>query len=341
MRYTQPTDTSARPDGADGLHDVHDAFPHLGPSESWKSLFHGDSADPDTTSPYFTASRTPSHKEILRILKEEPEDTVSILAVGPLTNMAMAAAEDPETFLRVKELVVMGGSVLVPGNATPVAEFNCYADAVASARVYALTSPNPQSTMPLIPAHISQLAPYPEKLSKRLNLILCPLDITTPHEISRSFFTEQIKPLVDAGSPLAQWTAHFVNGAFAKIESMIKEGNEAALSLHDPLTVWYVLTGDDPMWRFPAKPEDIRVETSGQWTLGMHIIDARDRSKPGETSAELFEDPGKSDKFTTLDQVPGDTMGWLSVSKGNRIHRVIGSPGADIFKEFLMHRIFG
>lgn len=319
--------------------------PHLSPSDTWRTLFQGgqtaNSTDANAFSPYFVPSKTPSHKEILRILKENPADSVTILAVGPLTNIAQAAAEDPETFLKVKELVVMGGAVNVSGNVTPVAEFNCYADSIAAARVYALTSPTPRATMPPFPDAMSSLPPYPEKLSKALRLVLCPLDITSPHEISRSYFAEQVKPLVDSGSPLALWVSHFVNGAFNKIESMQGDKIEPALSLHDPLTVWYVLTRDDPMWKFSDKPEDIRIETSGQWTRGMHVIDGRRRTRPGETAAATSKNPAEDPAVITVDEVPGDTMGWLSVLKGNRIHRIIRSPGEQIFKEVMMGRIFG
>ncbi|KAK4648635.1 uncharacterized protein QC761_111960 [Podospora bellae-mahoneyi] len=332
--------------GEDGLHGVHTAHPDLSPADTWRTLFGDkvegatDSDEPPSFSRFFTPSKGPAHEEILRILREEPEDTITVVAVGPLTNVALAAAKDPETFLRVKELVVMGGAVNTIGNVTPVAEFNCMADAVAAARVYALTSKVPSSTMPPTIHGKSVLGAYPEKLPRQLKLSLFPLDITTPHELHKETFNQKIQPLLKQGSPLAKWTETFLNGTFNKIDSMLGEGHNEGLSLHDPLTIWYMLTRDHPEWTTVPKPEDIRVETCGQWTRGMHVIDNRGRAKPAEVDSTVETHPEDPMDAVTFDEVPGDTMGWLSLRRGNRINRVVASPGQDAFAGILLDRIF-
>ncbi len=59
--------------------------------------------------------------------------SLSILAVGPLTNLAVALVKDPSLAQRVKELVIMGGTSGGRGNTTIVGEFNFAADPEAAA----------------------------------------------------------------------------------------------------------------------------------------------------------------------------------------------------------------
>ena len=66
--------------------------------------------------------------KMLEILEAEPENTVEIVALGPLTNLAVAIRLAPETMKRVKRISVMGSAGLGIGNVTPASEFNIWQD---------------------------------------------------------------------------------------------------------------------------------------------------------------------------------------------------------------------
>lgn len=61
---------------------------------------------------------------------------LEIIALGPLTNIARAISRGPDQMRQVKRIYVMGGAVEVPGNVTPSAEFNIYADPHAANVVF-------------------------------------------------------------------------------------------------------------------------------------------------------------------------------------------------------------
>jgi purine nucleosidase len=70
-----------------------------------------------------------------RILAEPGE--LTLICTAPLTNLAQAARHNPQIVTAVREVVLMGGVLRPPGNVTPVAEFNIYADPRAAAIVFA------------------------------------------------------------------------------------------------------------------------------------------------------------------------------------------------------------
>jgi len=73
---------------------------------------------------------------ILKTVKENPNE-IEIMAIGPVTNIALAIRKDKETMKKVKAIYTMGGGVY-KGNITPVAEFNYWYDAIAAKEMFSI-----------------------------------------------------------------------------------------------------------------------------------------------------------------------------------------------------------
>ena len=92
--------------------------------------------------------RKPKHDGAVEFLISEIERNpgeVTVLAIGPMTNIALALRMKPEIETKIKRIVFMGGNVHVPGNSSPAAEFNFWFDPEAARIV--LRSRIPQKVM--------------------------------------------------------------------------------------------------------------------------------------------------------------------------------------------------
>lgn len=99
--------------------------------------FHGEDGLGDID---FKPSEKKAEKEraadfILETLQREEAQSVAVICLGPLSNIASAIRKDPECMKRAAAIYSMGGSVL-SGNASPVAEFNYWMDPIAAKIVY-------------------------------------------------------------------------------------------------------------------------------------------------------------------------------------------------------------
>ncbi|CAN0601843.1 unnamed protein product, partial [Ectocarpus sp. 12 AP-2014] len=88
---------------------------------------------------------------LIETLRSEPAGTLTLVPIGPLTNIATAFERAPDIVDRVEEIVIMGGAYFEVGNITPAAEFNIYVDPEAADIVF--KSGAPLTVMPLDVTH--------------------------------------------------------------------------------------------------------------------------------------------------------------------------------------------
>jgi len=92
----------------------------------------------DTTPDMKRINEEPAWQAISRLSKEYPNE-ITLVAIGPLTNVAIAMKADPGLAERLKEIFIMGGNIEAFGNVTEAAEFNFHADPEAAYTVLRLT----------------------------------------------------------------------------------------------------------------------------------------------------------------------------------------------------------
>lgn len=178
----------------------------------------------------------PAHEVLLDAVRSVP-GAFTLITLGPLTNLALALRQDPEALRGLRRLVVMGGAVAAHGNVTPVAEFNAWADPEAAQAV----------------------------LESGLPITLIGLDVTEQVQLLPEIIAERFAPRADPVSRLVCDMAPTILDFCVRIE------RAPGITLHDPLAV--AVACDPTLVRTERLP--VRVETRGEHTAGMTVVDRR------------------------------------------------------------------
>ncbi len=171
---------------------------------------------------------------IIDTLRAEPAGTVTLCALGPLTNIATAFLRAPDIIPRVGQIVLMGGGYFAGGNITPVAEFNIYVDPQAADIVF----------------------------KSGISLVVMPLDVTHKALTTRAR-VEAIRALGSrVGRVVAEWADFFERFDMEKYGS-------AGAPLHDPCVIAYLIAPE----LFKGRHVNVMIETQSELTMGMTVVD--------------------------------------------------------------------
>ncbi|MEJ6548907.1 nucleoside hydrolase [Corynebacterium sp. USCH3] len=187
--------------------------------------------------------------DLLLRLSHEYAGQLRVVAIGPLTNLALALRRDPGIVDRVAEVTVMGGAAMVPGNITPLAEANIAHDPEAAQEVVAASWP----------------------------VTLVPLDTT----MVNTFETGDIDclqastaPVVAAIGQMLDFYADFYQGVFGR----------RSCALHDPLAA-AIAVGEVDLVRAPRVP--VEVDTTDGPGRGQTVCDLRHQRAAGPEGVDV------------------------------------------------------
>ena len=201
--------------------------------------FHGKDGLGDHNYPAPRRAPEPTHavEAIIETIRANPG--ITLVTLGPLTNVALALARAPEIAANVARTVVMGGAPCCEGNVTPAAEYNIWVDPEAARMVARSGLP-----IELVGWHLC-----------RGTAALNPADIA--HVLSM-------------GTPLARFAIECNGTAMAGYR--VQTG-ETGISLPDPVAMAIAL---DPTICTSASAHYLDIETASDLTRGMTVVDCLD-----------------------------------------------------------------
>jgi len=163
-----------------------------------------------------------AHRFLIETVRANPGE-VTIIAVGRMTNLALALAEDPDLPRLVRQVIVMGGAVATFGNVSPAAEANILGDPEA--------------------ADIVMTAPWP--------LVLVGLDVTAQTVMTKA----QLAQLGAAGGDRAMFLSDISQHYIRFYEKLVPDG----MMVHDSCACAFLVAPD----LFETRAGVIRVVCGG------------------------------------------------------------------------------
>lgn len=197
--------------------------------------FHGETGLDGPVLPEPTHAPQSKHAVDFIVDTVMANDDVTLIATGPLTNIAAAINRNPSIVDRVSEICIMGGSVTF-GNWTPAAEFNIYVDPEAAYRVFNSG------------AHVKMVG----------------INLTRQCCIG----PEHVVRFREIGTKAANFAADLTDFF---IEQDIKCGEPPIACMHDACAAAWIIAPE----LITAAPMHIDVELTGTLTRGMTVCDYR------------------------------------------------------------------
>lgn len=169
----------------------------------------------------------------IKTIMENPGE-INLVAIGPLTDIAVIIKKEPRIIDNVKKLIIMGGS-LMAGNVTPTAEFNVYADPEAARIVF----------------------------NSGAEIYMMGLDVTHQVQLGEKEFQRFKDEQKENPTRVREI---FIDGMEFYTSTCVAANHEYP-AMHDPCCIAYLM--DPTMFEFENR--DIDVETKGELTYGQTV----------------------------------------------------------------------